>query len=203
MRNVGSGGTKAEVEVMPGDAVRVTIRMARPWKFRPGQHAYVYMPAIGLWTSHPFSLAWSEEEETLSEEKGIALNRQDILEMRKTSVSMICRRRTGFTERLFKKADLSAAGKFVTPAIIEGPYGTYLFSLIKSRLSEPPAFLPARFYSSVFYYHRQSYNLSTTTYNVRNMTDSSHSRRRKPHLVWHRHAMGRRHWYLPSSPPCP
>lgn len=123
MRNVGSGGTKADVEVLPGDAVRVTIRMARPWKFRPGQHAYIYMPSIGLWTNHPFSLAWSDEEEDLSEEKGLAMNRQDILEMRKTSVSMIIRRRTGFTERLFKKADLSPAGKFTTSALIEGPYG--------------------------------------------------------------------------------
>ena len=123
MRNVGSGGTKADVEVLPGDAVRVTIRMARPWKFRPGQHAYIYMPSVGLWTNHPFSLAWSDEEEDLSEEKGLAMNRQDILEMRKTSVSMIIRRRTGFTERLFKKADLSQAGKFTTSALIEGPYG--------------------------------------------------------------------------------
>lgn len=123
MRNVGSGGTKADVEVLPGDAVRVTIRMARPWKFRPGQHAYIYMPSVGLWTNHPFSLAWSDEEEDLSEEKGLAMNRQDILEMRKTSISMIIRRRTGFTERLFKKADLSPAGKFTTSALIEGPYG--------------------------------------------------------------------------------
>lgn len=123
LRNVGKGGTKADVEVLPGDAVRVTIHMARPWKFQPGQHAYLYMPAIGIWTNHPFSLAWSEEEENLCEEKGLAMNRQDVLEMRRTSVSMIIRRRTGFTEKLFKKADLSPTGKFTTSAVIEGPYG--------------------------------------------------------------------------------
>ncbi|KAF2261730.1 hypothetical protein CC78DRAFT_469567 [Lojkania enalia] len=129
VRNVGSGGTKADVEVLPGDALRVTVRMARPWRFRPGQHAYIYMPLVGLWTNHPFSLAWSEEEEELNvasmvaDEKGLPMNRQDILEMRKTSMSFIVRRRTGFTERLYKKADLSAAGKFTTAAFVEGPYG--------------------------------------------------------------------------------
>jgi hypothetical protein len=81
------------------------------------------MPSIRLQTNYLFSLAWSDEEEDLSEEKGLAMNRQDILEMRKTSVSMIIRRRTSFTERLFKKADLSPAGKFTTSALIEGPYG--------------------------------------------------------------------------------
>lgn len=128
-RNFGKGGTKAEVEILPGDALRVTVRMARPWTFRPGQHAYLYMPSMGLWTNHPFSLAWSDEEENLDitnmngDEKGLPLNRQDILEKRKTSMSFIIRRRTGFTDSLYKKADLSASGRFTTSALMEGPYG--------------------------------------------------------------------------------
>ncbi|KAF2789822.1 hypothetical protein K505DRAFT_365279 [Melanomma pulvis-pyrius CBS 109.77] len=129
IHNFGSGGTKADVEVLPGDALRVTVRMARPWTFRPGQHAYLYIPSVGLWTNHPFSLAWSEEEEDLNvstmlaDEKGLPMNRQDILEAQKTNMSFIVRRRTGFTEKLYKKADLSAAGKFSTTAFVEGPYG--------------------------------------------------------------------------------
>ncbi|KAF2875483.1 ferric reductase [Massariosphaeria phaeospora] len=129
MRNVGNGGTQADIEVLPGDALRITVRMARPWAFRPGQHAYLYMPSIGLWTNHPFSMAWSEEEEDvnvqsmMADEKGLPMNRQDILEANKTSMSFIVRRRTGFTEKLYKKADLSAAGKFSTTAFVEGPYG--------------------------------------------------------------------------------
>ncbi|KAL6704119.1 hypothetical protein ACN47E_008782 [Coniothyrium glycines] len=127
--NVGKGGTSADVEVLPGDALRVTVRMARPWRFRPGQHAYLYMPSIGLWTNHPFSIAWSDEEEdlntqsSLTDEKGLPMNRQDILEQRKTTMSFIIRRRTGFTDKLFQKADLSAAGRFSTSAFVEGPYG--------------------------------------------------------------------------------
>jgi predicted ferric reductase len=129
VRNIGNGGTQADVEVLPGDALRVTVRMARPWQFRPGQHAYLYMPTIGLWTNHPFSIAWSEEEEdlssqsSLSDEKGLPMNRQEILEHHKTTMSFIIRRRTGFTDKLFKKADLSAAGRFSTSAFVEGPYG--------------------------------------------------------------------------------
>lgn len=124
--NVGNGGTQAEVEVLPGDALRVTVRMARPWAFRPGQHAYLYMPSVGLWTNHPFSVAWSEEEDDPNsnvDEKGLPMNRQDILQSRKTSMSYIIRRRTGFTEKLYRKADLSASGKFTTSAFVEGPYG--------------------------------------------------------------------------------
>jgi hypothetical protein len=130
VRNVGKGGTSADVEVLPGDALRVTVRMARPWTFRPGQHAYLYLPSVGLWTNHPFSVAWSEEEDSNpsitsseSEEKGLPMNRQDILEQSKTSMSFIIRRRTGFTDKLFQKADLSAAGRFSTSAFVEGPYG--------------------------------------------------------------------------------
>ncbi|KAF1936836.1 ferric reductase [Clathrospora elynae] len=129
MRNVGNGGTGCDVEVLPGDALRVTVRMARPWTFRPGQHAYLYIPSVGLWTNHPFSVAWSEEEEdlsiqsTITDEKGLPMNRQDILEHNKTSMSFIIRRRTGFTDKLFQKADLSTAGRFSTTAFVEGPYG--------------------------------------------------------------------------------
>ncbi|KUJ20996.1 ferric-chelate reductase-like protein [Mollisia scopiformis] len=116
------GGSKALVEALPGNACRVTVDMARPWTFKAGQHAYIYMPAIGLWTSHPFSVAWSEEAEKLDSEK-LAMNRQDILAMQKTSMSFIIRERTGFTKKLFKKAEAAPDGKFTTTIFAEGPYG--------------------------------------------------------------------------------
>ena len=186
-RNIGAGGTKADVEVLPGDALRVTVRMARPWTFRPGQHAYLYMPTIGLWTNHPFSLAWSEEEEDLNitnmttDEKGLPMNRQDILEMHKTSMSFIVRRRTGFTERLYKKADLSAAGKFTTTAFVEGPYG-------KCRTLFPQTF------------HLHTYCQYTASA-ARSMLTTLCHRWRGSHLLWDCHAMGSRYWYhSPSAP---
>ncbi|KAK0260489.1 hypothetical protein B0A54_13707 [Friedmanniomyces endolithicus] len=123
--NLGNGVTKAEVEALPGDAVRVTLRIAKPWKFQPGQHIYMYMPSVGLWTSHPFSLAWSDEQPTFgAAEKALPLSRQDLFAARKSaSMSLIIRRRTGFTDKMYRKAELSAGGKFMTTAFVEGPYG--------------------------------------------------------------------------------
>ncbi|KAF2621259.1 ferric reductase [Macroventuria anomochaeta] len=126
INNVGNGGTSADVEVLPGDALRITVKMARPWSFRPGQHAYLYMPSIGLWTNHPFSIAWSEEEEDPHhiDEKSLPMTNNDLaLQKSKTSMSFIVRRRTGFTDKLFRKADLSASGRFSTTCYAEGPYG--------------------------------------------------------------------------------
>lgn len=122
--NLGRGGTKAQVEALPGDAIRITLRVARPWTFRPGQHVYLYLPSVGMWTSHPFSIAWSDEEQDLSDEKGLPMDRMDVLSRQKTTMSLIIRRRTGFTEQLWKKAEKSPEGKFTSNAIVEGPYGS-------------------------------------------------------------------------------
>ncbi|KAI0841711.1 ferric reductase NAD binding domain-containing protein [Hypoxylon sp. FL0890] len=120
--NFGKGGTRTLVEALPGNAVRITVNMARPWTFRPGQHAYLYMPTISFWQSHPFSLAWSEEAEDLSEGK-LAMNRQDVLAMRKTSMSFIIRGRTGMTHTLYQRAAARPDGQFMTTCLVEGPYG--------------------------------------------------------------------------------
>ena len=125
--NLGGGVTKAEVEALPGDAVRITLRVAKPWKFRPGQHVYMYMPSVGLWTSHPFTLAWSQEVNGTSNEKPLPVAKQDILASKTVSMSLIVRRRTGFTERMWQKAERSHGGKFMTTAFVEGPYGNQSF----------------------------------------------------------------------------
>ncbi|KAK8022336.1 hypothetical protein PG993_013103 [Apiospora rasikravindrae] len=120
--NFGRGGTKALVEALPGNACRVTVTMARPWTFKAGQHAYLYMPSISLWQSHPFSIAWSEEAEDLSDEK-LAMNRQDILALRKTSHSYVIRARTGMTQNLYERAAAAPDGRLWTTCYAEGPYG--------------------------------------------------------------------------------
>jgi predicted ferric reductase len=120
--NVGAGGTKTLVEALPGGACRVTVSMARPWTFKPGQHAYLYMPSISYWQSHPFSVAWSEESEHLDGDK-LPMDRTDILASKKTTMSFIIRGRTGFTGTLYNKASACAEGKMMTSAYLEGPYG--------------------------------------------------------------------------------
>lgn len=117
------GMTKAQIEALPGDAIRVTLHTAKTWKFRPGQHIYLYIPSIGMWTSHPFSLAWSEESTDLANEKSLPMSRQDIFAAKTTSTSLIIRRRTGFTDTLYKKAEAADKVGLTTNAYVEGPYG--------------------------------------------------------------------------------
>jgi predicted ferric reductase len=123
-RNVGRKMTEAHVEALPGDAVRVTIRMTRPWTFKPGQHLYLYVPSIGLWTSHPFTISWAADGHSVSydgDEK-LPIHRQDIYQAEKT-MSLIIRARTGFTDSLLKKAIAAPEKSFTTKALVEGPYG--------------------------------------------------------------------------------
>jgi predicted ferric reductase len=125
-RNMGRKMTRIHVEALPGDAARVTIRMARPWKLKPGEHLYLYVPTLGLWTSHPFTIAWQEDEAAHIEddgtEKSLPVTRQDVIQADPT-MSLIIRRRTGFTNTLFKKAFEAPRRCFDTVALVEGPYG--------------------------------------------------------------------------------
>ncbi|PYH87767.1 ferric-chelate reductase [Aspergillus ellipticus CBS 707.79] len=123
-RNCGRESTTAHVETLPGDAMRITLKMARPWTFKPGQHIYLYIPAVGWWTCHPFSVGWSESEEFTAEEKGIPMTQQDMLGLQKTTISLLVRRRTGFTEKLFQRAQRSTGGRVSLKAFAEGPYGS-------------------------------------------------------------------------------
>ncbi|KAF8251817.1 hypothetical protein K440DRAFT_538461 [Wilcoxina mikolae CBS 423.85] len=123
-RNVGRKMTKATVEALPGDATRVTIRMTRPWTLKPGQHLYLYMPTVALWTSHPFTITWSEDEQYIKlDDEKLPMNRQDIVHQTDRTMSLIIRRRTGFTNALFKKAYDSPNKTFTTTVLAEGPYG--------------------------------------------------------------------------------
>ncbi|KAK0711296.1 ferric reductase like transmembrane component-domain-containing protein [Lasiosphaeris hirsuta] len=119
--NFGSGGTKTLVQALPGGACRVTVTMARPWNFKPGQHAYLYMPAISLWQSHPFTVAWSEEAERPDGDQ-LPMDRRDVLTKRKTTLSFVIRSRTGFTGNLYSRASACIDGRMLTTCLVEGPY---------------------------------------------------------------------------------
>ena len=131
-RNVGRGGTNADIEVLPGDAMRVTLRLARPWTLKPGQHIFLTIPSVGLWTSHPFTIAWSDNPpqhlRPQDLEKGVHTSQTtaqttDTLALPQTSVSLIIRRRAGFTEHLYRKALDTFNHRTSLPALVEGPYG--------------------------------------------------------------------------------
>ena len=97
--------------------------MARPWNFSPGQHLYLYIPSIGWWTSHPFSVAWSDTEQGITDEKGLPITYQDTDSARATSLSLLVRRRNGFTNSLFKRAEGAPNSSVTLKAFAEGPYG--------------------------------------------------------------------------------
>jgi len=98
--------------------MRITLQLARPWIFQPGQHLYLYIPAVGWWTSHPFSVAWSENAR--SDGEGLPTSGNDLLGNRKDTVSLIVQRRAGVTDHLFRKA---SKGSITYHALTEGPYG--------------------------------------------------------------------------------
>jgi predicted ferric reductase len=120
--NVGRSRTRTVVEALPGNAVRVTMTVARNWPFRPGQHAYLYMPGISLWQSHPFSVAWYQGVDDVNSDKLLS-NVNDRTGMQKAQVSFVIRARTGFTDKLYQKVASTSAGKMEVAGFVEGPYG--------------------------------------------------------------------------------
>jgi predicted ferric reductase len=119
--------TTATVECLPGDAMRITLTLARPWTFRPGQHMFLTLPSIGLWTSHPFSVAWSSSTSLTTlptMEKSSPLSTFPLPSgPQKTTFTLLVRRRAGLTDTLFKRASLSPNATLSLTALCEGPYG--------------------------------------------------------------------------------
>lgn len=144
--SVKAGITTVTVEALPAEACRVTFDLARPWKFTPGAHVHAYLPSIGLWSSHPFSVAWAE---TRSRNEPLEIEMEKLPSWNKhhsmvglpkagapvttvtresdgpdvTSVSLIMRARSGMTRKLFEKASASPNGQITMRGAIEGPYG--------------------------------------------------------------------------------
>ncbi|KAF2120298.1 ferric reductase [Lophiotrema nucula] len=118
---------KIKVEAMPGEACRVTVDLARPWQPTPGCHAHIYMPALALWSSHPFSIAWAHETQPFSKEATLPTLEGEVLApsapAKSKQISFICRARNGFTRKMYERASQAEDLSFTTPGFIEGPYG--------------------------------------------------------------------------------
>jgi len=120
-RNLGHGNTKATLEALPGSATRVTLQLARPFRFRPGQHVYLTIPTLGLWTSHPFSVAWCDSSSSASDDTEKGLPPSPFAPIT-TTVSLIVRSRDGFTSKIHNKALQSPSATVPLNAFVEGPY---------------------------------------------------------------------------------
>ncbi|EXJ64626.1 hypothetical protein A1O7_00963 [Cladophialophora yegresii CBS 114405] len=133
-RSVGRGGSKAKIEPLGGGAVKITLNVTRPWNHRPGQSLYLTVPAIGLWTAHPFSVAWCGDVGSLSQpisRKSSYNEKAPIIRVRnrdmerlagEETISLIVKKHTGFTQKLWNSAMLGQTSLPVT-ALVEGPYG--------------------------------------------------------------------------------
>ncbi|KAL4920652.1 ferric reductase like transmembrane component-domain-containing protein [Aspergillus aurantiobrunneus] len=124
-RNWGKQRTVANVELLPGSVARVNVALARTWNFRSGQYMYLYIPSLGLWTSHPFSVAWASTEETCVANKGDSRDSFNLLlnEKPRATVSFLIKRRSGFTRKLLGRAADSEECRFRAMAFAEGPFG--------------------------------------------------------------------------------
>jgi predicted ferric reductase len=117
-----------KVEAMPGEAVRLTIDMVRPWTPRPGCHVHMWMPRLALWSSHPFSVAWSPTMSADSKEMTLPILEGEALmapgaPRKSKQISLICRARTGLTRQMYERACKMPNEQFTTWGFIEGPYG--------------------------------------------------------------------------------
>lgn len=124
--------TKIRVEILPADAVRVTISIPRPWNFRAGQHLYLYVPRVGMWQSHPFTIVWGATHKVpkylvdRDEDEKIAFHKEDLAEVDETTLSLLIAKRTGFTEKLYNFVDNCPERTVKMFAMVEGPYGKFI-----------------------------------------------------------------------------
>ncbi|KAF2873926.1 ferric reductase like transmembrane component-domain-containing protein [Massariosphaeria phaeospora] len=116
-----------KVEAMPGEAVRVTIDLVRPWHSRPGCHVHLWVPGMSQLTSHPFSVAWAPPASPTSKEMTLPTLEGQVLApnapAKANQISLICRARTGLTRKMYERAANSPNETFSTFGFIEGPYG--------------------------------------------------------------------------------
>ncbi|KAJ5780717.1 hypothetical protein N7457_005877 [Penicillium paradoxum] len=125
-RNLSSRPTTATIEVLPGSVARVDVAVARAWRFRPGQHMYLYIPSMGLWTSHPFSVAWTSTSDSLGldEKRGSSESLKALTGgSQTTTMSILIKGQDGFTKKLIQKAEDSSEGRMKAIALAEGPFG--------------------------------------------------------------------------------
>ena len=137
-RSVGQNSCSATVEALPRDAVRVTMTTPRPWIYVPGQYVYLTIPSIGLWTAHPFSIAWSNiapppnaRQSSTNSQLHTFHDIEKVVETNELtgqqSFSLVIRARNGFTKRLLshtiKHAPAYLGHRVPMKVLLEGPYG--------------------------------------------------------------------------------
>ncbi|KAJ5390777.1 Riboflavin synthase-like beta-barrel [Penicillium cataractarum] len=174
-RNCGKRRTTAIVEALPGSVARVDVEVSRAWKFRPGQYMYMYLPCLGLWTSHPFTVAWSStgsDSSSFAEKRSLSESFASLIGVsERTTMSVLIKGQDGFTKKLLRKVEDSPDGTIKATALAEGPFGG-----IHSLASYGTLLLVA---GGIGITHPMSY-----LHEVVNNFASRKTATRKVHLVW-------------------
>ena len=91
------------------DTAVVTVRDAH-FRWRPGQHLYLWMPSLGPFEAHPYTIACAHKVEG---------------ECVCNSIELVVRRHGGFSGRLHDRARRAqeAGDLYRTTAFVSGPYG--------------------------------------------------------------------------------
>ena len=128
----GGGRTSLVVEALPGNACRLTFQLPRHVTVRPGSHVYAYIPAISLWMSHPFSVAWTNIEsgpavarelpKTSPKDVEAQVDNNLVAGNALTSISLIVCARSGMTKKLYEQARYAEGHKLFIRGFLEGPY---------------------------------------------------------------------------------
>jgi NAD(P)H-flavin reductase len=101
-------GHHAELRALDDVTTEVVIKDVS-FSWRPGQHIFLRLPALGPLESHPFTIANFCERTA-----GASCN----------EIQLIIQAQRGFTRRLHRKASLASSGRPIgSTAIISGPFG--------------------------------------------------------------------------------
>ncbi|RMD44748.1 hypothetical protein DV735_g328, partial [Chaetothyriales sp. CBS 134920] len=136
-RSWGRQSCEAAIQVLPGDALRISVTTPRPWTFKSGQSIFLTIPSVGWHTAHPFSVAWTEFSEPLSRSSSLRsidekrptsrTHELEVEENGKQTYGLIVKAKGGMTKKLLERVerDGGAEGAIVNfKACIEGPYGS-------------------------------------------------------------------------------
>lgn len=106
--NLSKIGYDAELHAAPGDTTRVTIKNVT-WKWKPGQHVYLWIPRIGFIETHPFTISNTYHSGGVND------------------ATIAVRKHSGFSQRLYNFAAKrsSASRPTIVKALIQGPYGAH------------------------------------------------------------------------------
>lgn len=107
--NLSKIGYDVELHAAPGDTTRITIKNVT-WRWKPGQHIFLWIPRIGFIETHPFTISNTYHSGGVND------------------ATIAVRKHSGFSRRLYNfavKRNSSSSRPTIVRALIQGPYGAH------------------------------------------------------------------------------